>query len=276
MSTMPLNLRAGGGANSSIPAPCTGSRLTFVQNTLENCWTDLAMLDLGSPVVADRCSPECLSCPKSPSAAPTPEDAACVPGRSAIRPSSTSTRPTTFPPDLPSTEPRFGLLTMMFSHPGFYCVVAESGGRIVGSNCLDERSPIAGASDRSRWKPEHRTPAWEEELDGIAANRGVAVEQLVDEVEQPRIGEVILHRREPDQPVEPQVIRTEDARPAIERAGLARQLVRAPGRASRDPRRACLRSRARGAPSPTEPNAPYVLTSCEPIEVACSSPGAST
>ena len=26
-------------------------RLTFVQNTLENCWTDLAMLNLGSPVV---------------------------------------------------------------------------------------------------------------------------------------------------------------------------------------------------------------------------------
>jgi len=25
-------------------------RLTFVQNTVENCWTDLAMLDLGSPV----------------------------------------------------------------------------------------------------------------------------------------------------------------------------------------------------------------------------------
>jgi 2'-5' RNA ligase len=25
-------------------------RLAFVQNTLENCWTDLAMLDLGSPV----------------------------------------------------------------------------------------------------------------------------------------------------------------------------------------------------------------------------------
>jgi hypothetical protein len=32
----------------------------------------------------------------------------------------------------------------MFSHPGFYCVVAEVDGRIVGSNCLDERSPIAG------------------------------------------------------------------------------------------------------------------------------------
>ncbi len=26
-------------------------RLAFVQNTLENCWTDLAMLNLGSPVV---------------------------------------------------------------------------------------------------------------------------------------------------------------------------------------------------------------------------------
>jgi hypothetical protein len=33
---------------------------------------------------------------------------------------------------------------MMFSHPGFYCVVAESGGQIAGSNCLDERSVICG------------------------------------------------------------------------------------------------------------------------------------
>jgi len=49
-----------------------------------------------------------------------------------------------FPPDLPAPEAGIGLMTMMFSHPGFYCVVAESGGRIIGSNCLDERSPIAG------------------------------------------------------------------------------------------------------------------------------------
>jgi L-amino acid N-acyltransferase YncA len=33
---------------------------------------------------------------------------------------------------------------MMFSHSGFYCVVAEIDGRVVGSNCLDERSTIAG------------------------------------------------------------------------------------------------------------------------------------
>jgi GNAT superfamily N-acetyltransferase len=49
-----------------------------------------------------------------------------------------------FPPDLPSADGAVGLLSMMFSHPGFYGVVAESDGRIIGSNCLDERSPIAG------------------------------------------------------------------------------------------------------------------------------------
>lgn len=49
-----------------------------------------------------------------------------------------------FPPDLPSVEAATGVLSMMFSHPGFYGVVAESGGRIIGSNCLDERTPIGG------------------------------------------------------------------------------------------------------------------------------------
>jgi predicted N-acetyltransferase YhbS len=49
-----------------------------------------------------------------------------------------------FPCDFPGPEAAIGVLSMMFSHPGFYCVVAESEGRIVGSNCLDERSIIAG------------------------------------------------------------------------------------------------------------------------------------
>jgi GNAT superfamily N-acetyltransferase len=49
-----------------------------------------------------------------------------------------------FPPDVPSVAAGIGLMGMMFSHPGFFCVVAESGGRVVGSNCLDERSMIAG------------------------------------------------------------------------------------------------------------------------------------
>jgi predicted N-acetyltransferase YhbS len=50
-----------------------------------------------------------------------------------------------FPCDFPGPEATTGLLSMMFSSPGVYCVVAESGGRIVGSNVLDERSVIRGA-----------------------------------------------------------------------------------------------------------------------------------
>jgi len=49
-----------------------------------------------------------------------------------------------FPDDLPSAEQAAGIMTTMFGHPGFYCVVAEDGSRILGSNCMDERSPIAG------------------------------------------------------------------------------------------------------------------------------------
>jgi predicted N-acetyltransferase YhbS len=49
-----------------------------------------------------------------------------------------------FPCDFPGPEAATGVLSMLFSSPGFYCVVAESGGRIVGSNVLDERSMIAG------------------------------------------------------------------------------------------------------------------------------------
>ncbi len=49
-----------------------------------------------------------------------------------------------FPCDFPGPEAGAGVLSMMFSHPGFYCLVAESGGRLRGSNCLDERSIIAG------------------------------------------------------------------------------------------------------------------------------------
>ncbi len=49
-----------------------------------------------------------------------------------------------FPPDFPSREVAVKLLRMLLSHPGFYSVVAELDGRIVGSNFLDERSTIAG------------------------------------------------------------------------------------------------------------------------------------
>jgi len=49
-----------------------------------------------------------------------------------------------FPPDIPAPEMASGFLSMLFGHPGFYCVVAERGGRVIGSNCLDERNPVAG------------------------------------------------------------------------------------------------------------------------------------
>jgi ribosomal protein S18 acetylase RimI-like enzyme len=49
-----------------------------------------------------------------------------------------------FPPDVPSAEVGIGLMSGLFTTPGFYCVVAEAGGRIVGSNCLDERAIIHG------------------------------------------------------------------------------------------------------------------------------------
>ena len=49
-----------------------------------------------------------------------------------------------FPSDFPSPEVATGLVGMMLGHPGFYSVVAEVDGEVVGSNFLDERSPIVG------------------------------------------------------------------------------------------------------------------------------------
>lgn len=49
-----------------------------------------------------------------------------------------------FPPDFPSVEVATRVCSMLLDHPGFHGVVAEHDGRVVGSNFLDERSPIAG------------------------------------------------------------------------------------------------------------------------------------
>jgi GNAT superfamily N-acetyltransferase len=54
-----------------------------------------------------------------------------------------------FPPDIPSVDVGIGLLKILFAHPGFYSVVAEVDGKVVGSNCLDERSTIAGVGPTS-------------------------------------------------------------------------------------------------------------------------------
>jgi len=49
-----------------------------------------------------------------------------------------------FPPDFPDPDVAIGLLRQLSSNPGFYGVVAEQDGRIVGSNFIDERAPIIG------------------------------------------------------------------------------------------------------------------------------------
>lgn len=49
-----------------------------------------------------------------------------------------------FPCDFPGPEASIRLLSMMFSTPGFYCVVAESDGHIMGSNVLIEQAVIQG------------------------------------------------------------------------------------------------------------------------------------
>lgn len=49
-----------------------------------------------------------------------------------------------FPPDFPSFEMACGLFSSPLSRPDVYSVVAESGGRIVGSNFLWEDAAIAG------------------------------------------------------------------------------------------------------------------------------------
>ena len=72
-----------------------------------------------------------------------------------------------FPPDVPAPEQGIGILTQLFSHPGFYCVVAEADGRLAGSNCLDERNAIAGVGPIT--------------IDPQAQNRGVG-RKLMDAV----------------------------------------------------------------------------------------------
>ena len=73
----------------------------------------------------------------------TPEDSA-VCGEICFRAFSKINGAHNFPCDFPGPEASTGLLSMLFSTPGLYCVVAEIEGRIVGSNVLDERAIIMG------------------------------------------------------------------------------------------------------------------------------------
>jgi hypothetical protein len=73
----------------------------------------------------------------------TPDDASIC-GRICYDAFSTISSAHGFPCDFPGLEITTGLLSMMFSSPEFYCVVAEVDGQLMGSNVLDERSAIRG------------------------------------------------------------------------------------------------------------------------------------
>jgi len=49
-----------------------------------------------------------------------------------------------FPADFPSEQAAVDLMRWLLGHPGFHSVVAEQEGRVVGSNFLDCRGPVAG------------------------------------------------------------------------------------------------------------------------------------
>ncbi len=49
-----------------------------------------------------------------------------------------------FPPEYPSVDLATTLVSELIEHPGFFALVAEYDGRIVGSSFLDERSAIVG------------------------------------------------------------------------------------------------------------------------------------
>ena len=73
----------------------------------------------------------------------TPEDAAAC-GKIWYDAFSAINAAHNFPCDFPNPEYADRLIHGMFNAPGFYCVVAESDGQIIGSNCLDERAVIHG------------------------------------------------------------------------------------------------------------------------------------
>lgn len=49
-----------------------------------------------------------------------------------------------FPPDIPNADVATGGMEKLLSGPGFYGVVAERDGKVIGSNWLDERNAISG------------------------------------------------------------------------------------------------------------------------------------
>ncbi len=72
-----------------------------------------------------------------------PEDAAPC-GKICFEAFNTISKAHNFPPDFPSPEAATGLMNYLIGHPKVGSAVAEEGGRVVGSNFIDLRCPVAG------------------------------------------------------------------------------------------------------------------------------------
>ncbi|HTC50470.1 MAG TPA: GNAT family N-acetyltransferase [Steroidobacteraceae bacterium] len=72
-----------------------------------------------------------------------PEDAAIL-GEICYRAFSALASAHGFVPDIPHAAAAVGMMTGLIGHEGFFNVVAELDGTVVGSNFLDERGPICG------------------------------------------------------------------------------------------------------------------------------------
>lgn len=93
-----------------------------------------------------------------------------------------------FNPDFPNAEIPTGLLSALNSHPGFYAVVAEAEGRIVGSNFVDERGPVGGIGPV--------TVALQEQDNGIGRQLMEDVIKRADENNRPlRLTQAAYHAR---------------------------------------------------------------------------------
>jgi predicted N-acetyltransferase YhbS len=73
----------------------------------------------------------------------TPQDASTC-GKICYDAFSTVNAAHNFPCDFPHPDAALAVINAMFNAPGFYCVVAEDNGQILGSNCIDERAIVHG------------------------------------------------------------------------------------------------------------------------------------
>jgi GNAT superfamily N-acetyltransferase len=94
-----------------------------------------------------------------------------------------------FVPDIPDAKAATGMMTGLIAHDGFFNVVAELDGRIVGSNFLDERGPICGVG------PITVDPAIQNDGAGRALMRAVMERAQVRNVAGIRLVQAAYHNR---------------------------------------------------------------------------------